>query len=183
MLRVADVQDDHALAQYVIDELAEAELPDLGSRLPEMLERYKKAGLDVPARLLEPAAQTIAELFHAGRWRMLAKQALDDDEYCVSLACDGRPLAPCFNTKKLSFPLRDTLAIELANGSVAALSLLETAAETPAVRLVAAHTILPPREDAPQPHVAAPVAEKSFVQKYWMYFVPPLIILMVMSPQ
>ncbi|KAG7825617.1 hypothetical protein KL909_000849 [Ogataea angusta] len=125
----------------------------------------------------------IAELFHAGRWRLAPKQALVDDEYCVSLVGDGWPLAPCFNTKRLRFPLRDTLAIELANGSVAALSLLETASETPAVRLVAAHTVPPPREDAPHPHAAAPVAEKSFVQKYWMYIVPPLIILMIMSPQ
>ncbi|KAG7908843.1 hypothetical protein KL906_003074 [Ogataea polymorpha] len=125
----------------------------------------------------------IAELFYAGRWKLALKETLVDDEYCVSLACDGRPLAPCFNTKKLSFPLADTLAIELANGSVAALSLLETASETPTVRLVAAHTIPSPREDIPHPHVAAPVAEKSFIQKYWMYIVPPLIILMVMSPQ
>ncbi|KAG7879535.1 hypothetical protein KL938_003588 [Ogataea parapolymorpha] len=55
MLRAAAIQDDHVLAQYVIDELAEAELQDLGTRLPQMLERYKKAGLDVPARLLQPA--------------------------------------------------------------------------------------------------------------------------------
>ncbi|KAG7867153.1 hypothetical protein KL918_002592 [Ogataea parapolymorpha] len=54
MLRAAAIQDDHVLAQYVIDELAEAELQDLGTRLPQMLERYKKAGLDVPARLLQP---------------------------------------------------------------------------------------------------------------------------------
>ncbi|KAH3660129.1 hypothetical protein OGAPHI_007334 [Ogataea philodendri] len=129
-------------------------------------------------------ATEFAELYFTNRWRLKDTAQLPDDVYCVGLAFESEPVFPCFNTKQLNFPLNDTLVVEVYNNEVSALSLLESDnAQKSIVKVVSPQIIYPPREDPPQDHKAAPVAEKSFIQKYWMYIVPPLIILMVMSPE
>ncbi|GME76912.1 unnamed protein product [Ambrosiozyma monospora] len=125
--------------------------------------------------------------------------SMEDGLYCISLTQltpngGSKPIHDCFNYKFLHIPISQEIKIEASDNftvdSVALLSIpgswglhlnwVKTTEIPDPVKKEQPQATLQDGTDSPKT-VKPPMAEPSFIQKYWMYIVPPLILFMLAS--
>lgn len=143
-------------------------------------------------------SSSIAQLSYANAWLLNETGAvLEPNDYCVSLSQDTpeNVIWPCFNYEKIeSFPVTGAVTLQGSGDEIQAVSLLltptpptDTNAGGNLKLIVKPARVLPlpivpelkpvPKDDNKEP--VKKEEDKTFFEKYWMFIVPPLIMVLI----